>query len=141
MAKSELGSKRACQECSTKFFDFNRRPIVCPKCGAVFVIATRDKMRRAEAEPKKEVAEDASPAGAGVAEKAANDTAGTDKADGEVEVISLEDAEEKGGDDPDNPDEDDTVAGLPDDEIVIDTADDDDDVSDLVVSGGDSDDT
>lgn len=36
MAKPELGAKRQCQSCATKFYDFNRDPIVCPKCGATF---------------------------------------------------------------------------------------------------------
>ena len=36
MAKPELGLKRVCQNCSAKFFDLNRNPIVCPKCGVVF---------------------------------------------------------------------------------------------------------
>ena len=36
MAKPELGSKRTCQNCGTKFFDMGRDPITCPKCGTVF---------------------------------------------------------------------------------------------------------
>ena len=36
MAKPELGAKRQCQNCGTKFFDLSRDPIVCPKCGTVF---------------------------------------------------------------------------------------------------------
>ena len=36
MAKPELGAKRHCQNCGTKFFDLNRDPIICPKCGTVF---------------------------------------------------------------------------------------------------------
>jgi uncharacterized protein (TIGR02300 family) len=36
VAKPELGAKRQCQTCATKFYDLNRDPIVCPKCGAVF---------------------------------------------------------------------------------------------------------
>jgi len=36
VAKPELGSKRQCQACATKFYDFHRAPIVCPKCGTVF---------------------------------------------------------------------------------------------------------
>ena len=36
MAKPELGSKRTCQNCGTKFFDFSRDPITCPKCGTTF---------------------------------------------------------------------------------------------------------
>ncbi len=39
VAKPELGSKRQCQACSAKFFDLNKDPIVCPKCGAVFQVA------------------------------------------------------------------------------------------------------
>jgi uncharacterized protein (TIGR02300 family) len=36
LAKPELGSKRQCQNCGAKFFDLNRDPILCPKCGATF---------------------------------------------------------------------------------------------------------
>ena len=36
MAKPELGTKRQCQNCGAKFFDLNKDPIVCPKCGTVF---------------------------------------------------------------------------------------------------------
>ena len=33
MAKPELGIKRVCVSCSTKFYDLARQPAVCPKCG------------------------------------------------------------------------------------------------------------
>lgn len=33
MVKPELGSKRVCVSCSTKFYDLARQPAVCPKCG------------------------------------------------------------------------------------------------------------
>ena len=36
MTKPELGTKRRCNSCETKFFDLNTDPIVCPKCRAVF---------------------------------------------------------------------------------------------------------
>jgi len=36
VAKPELGNKRQCQNCGVKFFDLNRDPILCPKCGATF---------------------------------------------------------------------------------------------------------
>lgn len=39
VAKPELGNKHQCQQCGTKFFDLNKSPIVCPKCGAVFQFA------------------------------------------------------------------------------------------------------
>ncbi len=38
MAKPELGGKRLCQSCATKFYDLNRDPIICPKCGAHFIV-------------------------------------------------------------------------------------------------------
>ena len=36
MAKPELGTKRQCQNCGTKFYDLQKTPILCPKCSAVF---------------------------------------------------------------------------------------------------------
>jgi uncharacterized protein (TIGR02300 family) len=36
VAKPELGAKRQCQSCATKFYDLNKVPIVCPKCGTIF---------------------------------------------------------------------------------------------------------
>jgi uncharacterized protein (TIGR02300 family) len=39
VAKPELGGKRQCLTCATKFYDLNRDPILCPKCGAVFQVA------------------------------------------------------------------------------------------------------
>ena len=46
MAKLEWGTKRVCQSCATKFYDFGRTPIVCPKCGASFDPETLLKARR-----------------------------------------------------------------------------------------------
>jgi uncharacterized protein (TIGR02300 family) len=34
VTKPELGTKRRCNSCTTKFFDLNKDPIVCPKCMA-----------------------------------------------------------------------------------------------------------
>ena len=118
MAKPKLGTKRVCLECSTRYFDLNRQPIACPKCGVVFEIATRNKTRPAYAKPEKKVAEDASPKASTVAEKTAdNDTIVAAAADSEAETISLDEAEDASGDD------------------------DDDDVSNIVVGGEDEDDT
>lgn len=33
MAKPELGTKRVCVACATRFYDLARTPAVCPKCG------------------------------------------------------------------------------------------------------------
>ena len=32
MPKPELGSKRVCVNCQTRFYDLTRAPAVCPKC-------------------------------------------------------------------------------------------------------------
>ena len=37
MAKAEWGLKKFCSNCETKFYDLNRKPAVCPKCGTEFV--------------------------------------------------------------------------------------------------------
>jgi uncharacterized protein (TIGR02300 family) len=39
VAKPELGMKRLCAGCGAKFYDLNKAPIVCPKCGTVFEVA------------------------------------------------------------------------------------------------------
>jgi uncharacterized protein (TIGR02300 family) len=36
--KPELGVKRRCLSCAAPFFDLNRTPINCPKCGALYQI-------------------------------------------------------------------------------------------------------
>jgi uncharacterized protein (TIGR02300 family) len=40
--KAERGTKRTCQnpECSSRFYDLNRDPIVCPICQTVLQLAT-----------------------------------------------------------------------------------------------------
>ena len=62
MAKIELGTKRQCQNCGAKFFDLNKDPILCPKCGTVFQgVAAR--AQRAEPKDEEEEEEAAAPAG------------------------------------------------------------------------------
>ena len=39
MAKPELGTKRLCASCGAKFYDLNKDPIHCPKCGTVYEVA------------------------------------------------------------------------------------------------------
>ncbi len=46
MAKPELGTKRICVSCNTKFYDLTRTPAVCPKC-ATEQPAEQPRMRRA----------------------------------------------------------------------------------------------
>ena len=52
MAKPDLGGKRQCQNCATKFFDLNKTPITCPKCGSIFqVVAATAPSRASRAAP------------------------------------------------------------------------------------------
>jgi uncharacterized protein (TIGR02300 family) len=48
VTKSELGTKRICGNCNSKFYDLNKEPIVCPTCKTVFEppIVVPEKPRR-----------------------------------------------------------------------------------------------
>jgi uncharacterized protein (TIGR02300 family) len=43
MLSPSLGKKRRCAECEAAFYDLNRDPITCPKCGATHQPAARLK--------------------------------------------------------------------------------------------------
>ncbi len=91
MVKAELGTKRTCPSCAARFYDLLKDPIVCPKCGVSFVVATLlpSKAELPQVQPKavKKV-----------------DVETEEPAD--VELVSLEDVEE--------PDTDDETAGIED---------------------------
>ena len=62
MAKPELGSKRLCASCGAKFYDLNKTPIACPKCGTPFEVVPvttrpRPDKRAASREPVVEAEE------------------------------------------------------------------------------------
>ena len=80
------GLKRICAGCGTRFYDMNKRPIICPSCGTEFTGEIKVKTRRG----RSAVAEGQ------VAEKTAAETANDDELDAEdtadVDVVSLDDA-------------------------------------------------
>lgn len=122
MAKPEWGVKRVCQSCAIKFYDLNRTPINCPKCGATFDPEALLKSRRSRP-----------PAPAKVAKpKPAEAIEGETK-----EVIE---------DEADLVEDEDAIAALSDDDedddSVIEDASElgDDDVSDVVITGDDEED-
>jgi uncharacterized protein (TIGR02300 family) len=41
VAKPELGIKRICPNCGSKYYDLNRDPIICPRCGTQFEATAR----------------------------------------------------------------------------------------------------
>ncbi len=78
MAKAELGTKRVCPTTGRKFYDLNKDPIISPYTGMVVPVAPV-VVGRGRAEPK------------AAAPVAAEEVA----VEEEVEVISLEDADEE----------------------------------------------
>ena len=61
MAQSNLGTKRVCVSCSARFYDLNKNPAVCPKCGAEQPVELPRVRRPVEAAPesKPKAADDA----------------------------------------------------------------------------------
>ena len=55
--KNDKGLKRICGGCATRFYDFNKSPIACPKCGEEFTGASKIKARRARKSADDVVAE------------------------------------------------------------------------------------
>ena len=123
MAKPELGTKHQCQNCGAKFFDLNKDPIICPKCGTVFQGATA--RTRPTAKPEEEEAELSTPAGVEVVSLDEVE-AGEEKAAAEPVVDDLDvedDAEEDAADDPfleEEEEDDDDVTNLIDGDIAPD---------------------
>ena len=85
MAKPELGLKRVCVACGTKFYDMTRAPALCPKCGTEQP-AEQPKLKRAPAPPDDRVKKRAVPA-----EADADDIVEVDAEEGDE---AIEDAEE-----------------------------------------------
>lgn len=119
MAKPELGAKRHCQSCATKFYDLNKNPIICPKCGTVFQVAALSRApARVEEDEESEV------------EKEGVDTVSLDEveeSENAAEALDVEDDVELDADDDaddtfleEEEGEDDDVTGLIDGDIESD---------------------
>jgi uncharacterized protein (TIGR02300 family) len=123
LAKPELGTKHQCQNCGAKFFDLNKDPIVCPKCGTVFQGAAA--RARPAAKPEEEEAElTAAPAGVDIVSLDEVEASEEKAAEPVVDDIDVEeDAEEDGADDPfleEEEEDDDDVSNLIDGDIAPD---------------------
>ncbi|MDF2369666.1 MAG: TIGR02300 family protein [Rhizobiaceae bacterium] len=125
MTKPELGTKRVCPETSRKFYDLNRDPIVSPYTGQSYPLSffeVSEVVRVTKEKPK-------------APEEAVEKEADTD----EVEVVSLEEADDEAADtgetipDIEDDDTDDVDLGDDDDDTFLETDDDDDEeLTDLV---------
>jgi len=84
VAKPELGTKRVCASCGARFYDLNKDPITCPKCGTEFTVASLTPKGRPDAAAARAPVREAEPEPA---------------ESSEAEFVSLEeaDAEAQGG--------------------------------------------
>lgn len=48
-AADKKGLKRVCADCGIRFYDFNKRPIICPNCETEFTGIEKAKPRRGRA--------------------------------------------------------------------------------------------
>lgn len=125
MAKAELGTKRTDPETGKKFYDLNRDPIVSPYTGKSYPLSFfQETSAAAAAEANEE-----------------DDVQEVDTENTEVELVSLEDADEgaAGDDIPDMGDDDVEIEGDDDDTFLEAEEDEDDDMSDIIGVTGDED--
>ena len=107
--KQARGVKRTCQNCEERFYDLSHTPIVCPFCGAKYVIASSPAALAAlQAEQREQLAKKAKkvpaaddndgelPAAEG--EEALADVETDDSASADEDETFLEEEEEEGGD-------------------------------------------
>ncbi len=107
MSKPDWGTKRTCQNCSAKYYDLKRSPIVCPKCGTTFnpesLLKSRRRPAKAQEPAKPAVVKAKAPSPEETKEEAA-----PAEAEAEIETLAesdddddkvLEDASELGEDD------------------------------------------
>ncbi len=98
MGKVDLGEKLTCSSCGARFYDLNKTPALCPKCGAENKRPKVTKSKKVEAAPKPEKA----------TPKPADSTAGA----GDDDIEDLEDDEEDDLIPGDDDEEDDDVEGV-----------------------------
>ena len=103
MAKPDLGKKHDCTECSARFYDLNKDPAVCPKCGTKVASPTK---ARASAKPAVN----------------SNETNGKDENKAAAKKLEGEDVEADEDTDDDMDDDDRLIDDDDDDEEVFDPA-------------------
>ena len=100
MVKASWGTKRTCQNCAARFYDLNKSPIKCPKCGREHDREDFVKVRRGRASAATTAAAAAAAAAAAKAalaktkkvEDAALEEAAPD--DAEADDAALEDTDD-----------------------------------------------
>jgi uncharacterized protein (TIGR02300 family) len=99
LGKVELGVKLSCESCGARYYDLNKTPAKCPKCGTANSRPTVFKTRRPTAEER----EDAKRAAAAAAKPAVpeDEVADADVEGGEDDEAVIEDTSDLGEDDSD----------------------------------------
>ncbi len=115
MAKLDWGIKRVCQSCSALFYDLQKKPIICPKCGAEFDPEAILKSRRSRI-PTQENIKPKSPL---------QNTEREESMEGSENITEAEALNETGDILPEvDGDEDHDVEGIPEEEELLDEGDD-----------------
>ncbi|WP_082502617.1 MULTISPECIES: TIGR02300 family protein [unclassified Methylobacterium] len=120
MARPELGLKRQCMSCGAKFYDLDKDPATCPKCGTIYqAIASSSRV--------------AAPAlAARAAAVPADDDEDTDAEKGGPEIVSLDEVEAAEDDTDTTTDDSDSDSADSDDTFLEEEDAGDDDVADLI---------
>lgn len=114
------GLKRICMSCGARFYDMNKKPIICPSCHTEFTGEIKVKARRGRLPA--EIADSQVDEVAAVEEIEVDDN--TEEIESDEETVSLDDLDED-----DDADEDEIV--IDEDDLDIDDIDDDLDDDDI----------
>ncbi len=106
VAVATKGLKRICPNCGTRYYDLNKRPVLCPSCSTEFTGELKVKARRGRAAA---VAEDDVNGPATASRKAANEDGDEDVLEGDADTVSLDDVEKIEDGDTDDEIDDDIV--------------------------------
>ena len=112
VARAELGTKRVCPNCGTKYYDLNRDPIICPKCGTHFEAPARTRPPIAPVPEPVKVEEEAPAV--------------------EAEFISLEEADQEAAGPVEEEEEEVAIAGEAEDPFLEDEDEEGDDVTSII---------
>lgn len=98
MKKPNLGQKQTCKKCEARFFDLNKNPAVCPKCGEIYKIS-KTKTRRAVAQPLETETKEAAAGAPGITPSSAEAPEKTSDGEEITGVEGEEDLEDDSEDD------------------------------------------
>jgi len=99
VAKAELGMKLTCDSCGARFYDLNKTPGICPKCGTANARPVIFKASRRPAEDREKAA--AAAAAAAKAAKPVVDVDDVEVATDDEDEAVIEDTSDLGEDDDD----------------------------------------